>query len=88
MQNELFAVAALGGYETGTPDRYPRRCALQPFGRISHSNQRDFAFDTPFLPCLVLFRFMLNAALHYRHAGRRVTQGLALDDGAADNEPV
>jgi hypothetical protein len=89
MQSWLLAVAAPGGEKTRQLERRPRTSPPAAIGPsspraiawISHSTRRR-------LPSFNLFRLMSDQTFRDRHAGRRKTQRLALDQDSAELDAV
>ena len=88
MQSQLFAALASCSKKARQPQVRPRRRGLQPFGGFTQTDGLDFTFNPPWATGFDLFRLMSNDAFRNRHAGRGVTQRLALDQCSREFDAV
>ena len=73
MQTWLLAVFASGRQESAKADCHSRRDILNPPGRVTQRDGRDFAFDTPRTSRLDLFRLMPDHTFDDRHTSGGIT---------------
>ncbi len=88
MQSRLLAVPAARRQKAGQTKLRARSRRLQPLRHAAQGNRLDFAFDAPPAAGFELFRLVPDQAFADRHAGRRETQRLALDQGSGQLDAI